>query len=67
MESLITTKAELSAKIIALEKAALEKWNSGDPTAYLDLSASDVVYFDPFLERKLEDHTNALVVCAAKH
>lgn len=54
MESLNTTKAELSAKIIALEKAALEKWNSGDPTAYLNLSANEVVYFDPFLERKLE-------------
>lgn len=44
----------LSAKIIALEKAALEKWNNGDPSGYLDLSANDVIYFDPFLERKLE-------------
>lgn len=46
--------AVLSAKIIALEKAALEKWNNGDPSGYLNLSANDVVYFDPFLEHKLE-------------
>ncbi|GET25959.1 DUF4440 domain-containing protein [Prolixibacter sp. NT017] len=41
------------AKIIALEKAALEKWNNGDPSGYLSLSASDVVYFDPSLPQRL--------------
>jgi len=44
----------VSAKIIALEKAALEKWNSGDPSGYLSLSASDVVYFDPSLPQRLD-------------
>jgi len=43
----------VSAKIIALEKAALEKWNNGDPSGYLSLSASDVVYFDPSLPQRL--------------
>jgi ketosteroid isomerase-like protein len=41
------------ATIIGLEKAALERWNHGDPTGFLELSAPDVVYFDPFLERRL--------------
>lgn len=34
--------------IIDLEKKALERWNNGDPGGYLDASAPDVVYFDPF-------------------
>jgi ketosteroid isomerase-like protein len=46
--------AETSAKIIALEKAALDKWNQGDPGGYIDLSADDVVYFDPYLEQRLD-------------
>ena len=54
IESFSQTNAVLSAKIIALEKAALEKWNNGDPSGYLDLSTNDVVYFDPFLDHKLE-------------
>jgi hypothetical protein len=33
--------------IIGLEKAALERWNHGDPSGYLELYAPDVVYFDP--------------------
>ncbi|RXK85278.1 YybH family protein [Filimonas effusa] len=40
--------------IIAMEKAALEKWNHGDPSGYLDISAKDVTYFDPFLESRLD-------------
>lgn len=41
--------------IIGLEKAALERWNNGDPTGFLELSAPDVVYFDPFLDRRLNE------------
>lgn len=43
----------VEAIIIGLEKAALEQWNHGNPTGFLELSAPDVVYFDPFLERRL--------------
>ena len=49
-----TADADLSATIIALEKSALEKWNRGDPSGYLDLSADDVAYFDPFTEHRLD-------------
>jgi hypothetical protein len=49
-----TNTEELSATIIALEKAALEKWNQGDPSGYLDLSAEDVTYFDPSLEQRMD-------------
>lgn len=46
-------KPLIQSTIISLEKAALERWCQGDPTAFLELSAPDVVYFDPFLERRL--------------
>ncbi len=44
---------DVSEIIIALEKVALEKWNQGDPSGYLELSTEDVTYFDPFLEKRL--------------
>jgi hypothetical protein len=40
--------------IIHLEKRALERWCRGDPSGFLEISASDVVYFDPFLDRRLD-------------
>jgi hypothetical protein len=41
-------------EVIQLEKRALERWCRGDPSGFLAISASDVVYFDPFLERRLD-------------
>lgn len=49
-----TKHAVTAESIIALEKAALEKWNNGDPDGYLTLSAENVSYFDPFLETRLD-------------
>lgn len=45
---------DVKAKIIALEKQAMELWNNGDPDGFIDLSSDDVVYIDPFFEQKLE-------------
>lgn len=44
----------VAAHIIAMEKAALDKWGNGNPDGFLDISAPDVVYFDPFVERRLD-------------
>jgi len=41
-------------QIIALEKAALVRWLGGDPSGFLEISAPDVVYFDPFLDRRID-------------
>jgi ketosteroid isomerase-like protein len=30
-----------------MEKAALEEWNKGNPTGYLNIYAEDFTYFDP--------------------
>ena len=44
---------DVAQTIIAIERAALERWNKGDPSGFLEISADDVVYFDPFQERRL--------------
>ena len=43
-----------AAEIIALEQSALRRWGGGDPSGFLEISAPDVVYFDPMLERRLD-------------
>ena len=40
--------------IIALERAALDRWGKGDPQGYLELYATDVTYFDPMQERRID-------------
>jgi len=44
----------LAATIIAMEKAALEEWNKGNPTCYLAIYAEDITYFDPFQEKRMD-------------
>jgi ribose 5-phosphate isomerase A len=43
-----------AAAILAMERAALDRWCRGDPSGFLEISAPDVVYFDPFLDRRLD-------------
>jgi hypothetical protein len=43
-----------AAEVIALERAALKRWLAGDPSGFLDISDVEVVYFDPFLGRRLD-------------
>jgi hypothetical protein len=44
----------ISKVIIGIEKTAMEKWNKGDPSGFLKISAKDVVYFDPYTEQRLD-------------
>jgi catechol 2,3-dioxygenase-like lactoylglutathione lyase family enzyme len=44
---------DVAETIIAMERAALERWGRGDPSGFLEISADDVVYFDPYQERRL--------------
>jgi len=50
----MTSTEQISAEIIALERAALDRWGAGDPSGYLEISAPDVTYFDPFLEHRID-------------
>lgn len=40
--------------IIAMERAALDRWGAGDPGGYLEIMALDVTYFDPVQERRVD-------------
>ena len=44
---------DTSEEIIQLERQALERWAQGDPDGFLEITAPDVVYFDPFLKQAL--------------
>lgn len=43
-----------TTEIIALEKSALEKWNQGNPSGYLDIYPKCITYFDPFQKKRLD-------------
>ena len=45
---------EVSAELLSLERGALERWCRGDPSGCLELCAPDVVYFDPYRERRVD-------------
>jgi len=40
--------------ILAIERAAFEKWAKGDLSGFLDASDPEVNYFDPFLDARLD-------------
>ena len=48
-----------TATILALERAALDRWGRGDPSGFLEISSPDVTYFDPMVERR-QDGLEAL-------
>jgi ketosteroid isomerase-like protein len=50
----MSNEQEVTTAIIALESAALERWGNGDPSGFLEISAPDVVYFDPYLEKRID-------------
>jgi ketosteroid isomerase-like protein len=45
---------QVAQEILELERAALVRWCNGDPSGCLEISAPDVVYFDPFIERRID-------------
>ncbi len=49
-----TTEEQDAATIIAMERAAMERWGRGDPSGFLEISSPDLTYFDPNLETRLD-------------
>lgn len=45
---------DLTSILIAMESAALDRWGRGDPGGFLEICAPDVVYFDPYREKRLD-------------
>lgn len=56
---------QIAELIIGIEKSALEKWNQGDPSEFLEVSAEDVVYFDPMTERRIDGRDKLVVLYEA--
>ena len=56
MEAVAESPTDIAQTIIGMERAALERWGRGDPSGFLEISADDVVYFDPFQPRRLRRH-----------
>ena len=40
--------------VIAAERAALDRWGRGDPQGYVDTYASEITYFDPFTDKRVD-------------
>lgn len=53
MQAAEATEATASA-ILALEQGALDRWSRGDPDGFLEISDPQVVYFDPFVQGRLD-------------
>jgi len=44
----------VAEEIIALERAALDRYITADPQGYVDLYSQDITYFDPTTERRVD-------------
>jgi len=49
---------DVSASILAMERAALDRSDKGDTEGFLEISAPDVTYFDPFLDAPIRGLEN---------
>ncbi len=45
---------DIAATIIAMERAALDRWGKGDPGGFLEICSPDVVYFDPYQAMRID-------------
>jgi ketosteroid isomerase-like protein len=48
-----TARPDIPSAIIAMERAALDRSDKGDPDGFLEISDRDVVYMDPALEEPI--------------
>lgn len=51
-------KKRTANALIAQEKAALEAWNQGNPSGYLEIYDRDITYFDPYHEKRIDGIEN---------
>jgi ketosteroid isomerase-like protein len=50
----LPSQENAAATILAFERAAMDRWGSGDPGGFLEISDPAVTYFDPFQERRVD-------------
>lgn len=49
-----SSTSSIDHEIVRLERAALTRWCKGDPSGFLEISAPDIVYFDPFVPKRVD-------------
>lgn len=49
-----TTPGSQAEQVIALERAALDRWGKGDPEGFLGTYAPEVTYFDPTTPKRMD-------------
>lgn len=47
-------ESDVAQTIIAMERAALDRWGKGDPEGFFEIMASDQTYFDPMTEKRID-------------
>jgi len=47
-------QTDVAQTIIAMERAALDRWGNGDPQGFFEIMATDQTYFDPMTEKRLD-------------
>jgi ketosteroid isomerase-like protein len=40
--------------VIAMERAALDRWGKGDPGGYLEIMSPEMTYFDPTQDKRVD-------------
>lgn len=51
-----TDVGKIAETILSLERGINERWNKGDVDGALEMYSTDVTYFDPLTEMRLEGH-----------
>ena len=47
-------QTDVAQTIMAMERAALDRWGKGDPQGFFEIMASDQTYFDPMTEKRID-------------
>jgi len=47
-------ESDVAGEIIAMERAMLERWCNGDPWGFIEISAPEISYHDPALQRRID-------------
>jgi len=48
-----STKEEVAATIVGVERGAVDRWGRGDPMGFVEIAAPQITYFDPDLEWRI--------------
>jgi len=47
-------QSDVAQTVIAMERAALDRWGKGDPGGFFEIMATPLTYFDPMTEKRID-------------